>query len=484
MSLIVARKHKNNLLIFSDTKLTYKFKDKNSPKDGTIKAIILTSKIAICYAGDVHFAELALKEIRGRYSNEEIKAILLKYHHESNQLTDFILAISEDEPYFLVFKDGCVVEEDSCWIGSKDGFSKFQEYFLSNYEYQDTWGVSFDLVKLPDTDDLEFRGLYYKLFNAMVGVIECNEIQEVGGFIVPLLFENDHFCYQYYVNVFRKALDVEDEMDGDGPTTIGFSNAEDGAFAVNFSGGITAELAIHFFQGNIGVVYQRDNHSLLNPKLLPAMDEIDFSEYLKAKTSVSLAFSMAHGFENFAIKGEKAFRENDFDLAIKRFEQAIIQSSKTWGPDPSKDSEYKSLNDFIKDKGHAEVPSEHESNLEIIFIMLGDSYNEKCNFLQAKKSYKDALILNSSSLETKYRLGLVCANNNEMDEALRIFTDCIDEHEHIDSYYSRGAVYFHQKDYDEAKVNFHQALKLDDTHELSKIALCEVSRIEGLMQNQ
>jgi len=45
-------------------------------------------------------------------------------------------------------------------------------------------------------------------------------------------------------------------------------------------------------------------------------------------------------------------------------------------------------------------------------------------------------------------------------------------------------VYFHQKDYDEAKVNFHQALKLDDTHELSKIALCEVSRIEGLMQNQ
>lgn len=480
MSLIVARKHKNNLLIFSDTKLTYKFKDKNSPKDGTIKAIILSPKLSLCYAGDVHFAELALNEIEDKNSIELIQNILLNHHIDSNQVTDFILAVGIDNPYFLLVKNGEVTKEHICWIGSQEGFSKFQEYYLSHHEYQDISDVNIKLIKLPDTDDIELTDQYSKQFNAMIGVIESHEIQEVGGFVIPLLFENGHFCYPVYVNVFRKALNVEEDMDGDGPSVIDFSNAADGAFTVNFWGGKTAELAIHFFQGNVGVIYKRENWGLLNPEILTDIDEIEFSEYLERETSVSRGITMAHGVGNYAIKGEKALIEKDFHTAINRCEQAIIQSSKTWGPEQSKDAEYISLNDFIEKKGSAEIPSEQRSNLEAIFIMLGDSNLGLTDYPQAKSFYEQALLVNKVSLRAKNKLGIAYVKNNEMDEGFRIFTECIHDHGHVDSYYLRGAVHFHTANIEGAKNDFIQALALDDKHELSTNALREVLRIEGL----
>jgi len=484
MSLIVARKHKDSLLIFSDTKLTYKFKDKNSPKDGTINAIILSPKLSLCYAGDVYFAELVLNEIEDNESVEEIQDILLKHHVDSNQATDFILAVGIETPFFLLVKKGKVSRENNCWIGSQEGFSRFQKNYLSNYQHQDTSGVSIKAIKLPDTNDLQLRELYSKQFDAMVGVIESHDIQEVGGFIIPLLFENSHFCYQMYVKVFRKALNVEEEMNENGHSVVGFSNVADGAFTVNFFGGKTSELAIHFFHGDIGVIYKRENWGLLNPKILSEIDEIEFSEYLKRETSVIEGFSMAQDVVNYAVKAEKAFKENDFDLAIKRFEQAIIKSSKTWGPDQSNDAEYKTLNDFIEVKGSAKIPNDQISDLENIFIMLGDSYLGLTNYPQAKTSYEQALLVNKSSLRAKYHLGMVFGKNNEMDEAFRIFSECIDEHEHVGSYYSRGVVLFHTKNLKDAKSDFINALKLDDTHKLSQIGLREISRLEGLTCNQ
>ena len=470
MSLIVARKINNKLILVGDTKLTYPYKDKNSPKDGTIKSIIFNSTISVCFAGDVYYAEEALKEIALNYDLENIKSTLLKWHLESEISTDFIIAVGCNEPHFITIKDGSITLEEQCWIGSIDGFRKFQELYLSDYVHQYETGFSSQVIQQPASKDEFFREQYNKLYEAMVGVIESHLINEVGGFIIPLIFEENKFSYQCYVNIFRKPINIDKEVRDQRWSTIGFGGAEEGSFTVNFSGGYNAELAIHFYQGDIGVVYSRAKNSLLNPKIYK-MDEIDFNEFLTENYKVKLAFSLASHTANYAIKAEKAFNEEHYDIALNRINQAIKLSSKTWGPNPDRNAEYESLIYFIQEKGHADIPQAEVHNLILLFILQGRSYLAKKHYNSAIDSLNQALRMKEDSLGAMYHLGLVKANMGKYKEALKVFNECIEKHQHLDSYYSIGAVYFHTKQYEKAKLSFLEVLSKNREHKLAKIAL-------------
>lgn len=474
MSLIVARKINNKLIIVGDTKLTYPYKEKNSPKDGTIKSIILNSTISVCFAGDVYYAEEALKEIASNYDLENIKSTLLKWHLESEGSTDFIIAVGCNEPYFLTIKDSIIKLEYQCWIGSIDGFRKFQELFLSNYVHRYECGVNLNIVQQPASEDELFKEQYNKLYEAMIGVIEDNSINEIGGFIIPLIFENNKFSYHFYVSVFRKPIDVDEEIGKEKWNKVVFGGAEDGSFTVNFSGGDNAELAIHFYQGEIGVVYSRLENGLLNPKTYQ-MDEIDFTEFITENYNAKLGFSLASHTANYAIKGEKAFRIADYELALNRINQAIKLSSKTWGPNPDKNAEYESLLSFIEDKNYADIPHAEVHNLALLFTLQGRSYLAKNQYDNAINSLVQALKIKGDSLEAKYHLGLANANKGKFEEALEIFNECIGQHQHIDSYYSVGAMYFHMKEYKKAKILFLDVLSKNPEHELAKTGLQQLA---------
>lgn len=481
MSLIVARKYNDNLIILSDTKLTYRYEEKNSPKDGTIKTIILSSNKAVCYAGDVHFAELALKEIAEDLDVSRIESILMKYHHESEQATDFILAFSEENIVLVEIKNGISQITDNSWIGSIGGFNQYQSSFLSNAnnQPQEVGGTTIKIAQMPETEDEDFRKIYSKMFESMINVIEGHEVSEVGGFIIPLIFENDAFKYNIYLQLFRKPIDIDMEVPDGRPAAINFSSVEDGAYIVNFSGGKTNQLAIHFPHGNIGVHYTREESRLLNPTIYPKMDEIDFSEFLDTNSNVKLGFSVHHGASNYALKAQKELNEGRYDAALTRVNQAINQASKSWGPEPDKNACFNSLQECLDAKGKIEISNEHLENLEKIFILKGKIFSALTDYNAAILSFREAITLRESSFEGLYLKGIAQANLGNFEDALETFTECINHHENAEPYYSRGAVYYHKGDYMSAQKDFEMALTIDNEHVQSKQALHDINRING-----
>jgi tetratricopeptide (TPR) repeat protein len=481
MSLIVARKHKNNLIVLSDTKLTYRHEERNSPRDGTIKTIILSPDVAVSYAGDVYFAEEALKEVGDSVEVSDIESILLKYHNESRRTTDFILAVGFDNPYLIEIKDGASNQTDNSWIGSYEGFRHFQVSFLSepNNQREGNNETTLKIVKMPDTEDDDFRATYSKMYDAMVDVIEGHEVKEVGGFVIPLIFENDEFSYQVYLRLFRKPIDIETEIPDGHWTAINFGTVEDGAYAVNFSGGNGEQLAIHFPHGNIGVLYSRDNYGLLSPTMYPEMDEIDFAEFLKDRTTISLGFSMNHGFANFAMKAQKEFSDRRYDKALTRIIQSINQASKFWGPAPDKNANFCSLQDFLDIKGKIEIPGDQVENLEKIFVLKGRIHLAIKNYEDAILGFREAITLNNTSFEGLYFKGLAQANKGDFEQAILTFSKCLDSHESAEPYYSRGAVYYHMKEYGLAQKDFEMALVVDKNHASSQQALLQIKKIQG-----
>lgn len=482
MSLIVARKYNNNLIIVSDTKLTYDdHKERNSPKEGTIKVIILSSKIAICYAGKVCFAELALKEIAEKTDVSIIESILLKYHNESKQETDFLLAFAAENLVLVEIKNGTSLRNDNCWIGTIEGFNKYQSIFLSenNNKPQELEVTTIKIVRMPDTDDNSFRKTFSKMYDAMLGVIEGHEVKDVGGFIIPLIFENDEFHYSNYTQVFRKPIDVDLEMPDGKPTNINFSSVEDGAYIVNFFGGKTKELAIHFPHGNIGVHYTRKENGLLNPKVYTEMDEIDFTEFLESHSTVKFGISMFKEAGNYALKAEKEFNEGRYDAALRRVNQAINQASKSWGPEPDHNASFNSLQECLDAKGKIEISHEHLETLENIFILKGEIFFVLGDFNKAILSFREAITLKENSFEGLRLKGMAQANLGRFQDALETLTECVKHHENAEIYYSRGVVYYHKGDYISAKKDFEMALVIDNKHVKSKQALHDTNRIIG-----
>lgn len=481
MSLIVARKYKDNLIILSDTKLTYRHEERNRPQDGTIKTIALSPHIAVCYAGDTHFAELALKEIADKLDEAFIKSILLKYHRESGQGTDFILALGLGGPSLIEIKNDTVTETDNSWIGSYDGFNQYQASFLSESD-TNAEGINettIKIIQMPDTEDDTFRSMYSKMFDAMVDVIEGHKVNEVGGFIIPLVFENNELQYKIYLRLFRKPIDIETELADKQWTAVNFSTVEDGAYIVNFSGGKADQLAIHFPHGNIGALYSREDYGLLNPTIYPEMDEIDFSEFLDDNPKVSLGFSVNHGAANYAVKAQKEFNEGNFENALTRITQSVNQASKSWGPNPDKNAKFDSLQEYLDAKEKVEIPHDQVPNLEEIFILKGKICLALKDYQAAILAFREALTLNETSYDGFYLKGIAQANTGVFEEAIVTFTDCIKNHENAEPYYSRGAVHYHMGNYILAQIDFEMALTIDENHQNSKYALLKIKNIQG-----
>ncbi|SRR6266542_6581371 len=136
MSLIVARKQGNQLAIVSDTKLTYPNEDikgqKNNPSEGVIKTVIINPNLCVSFAGDIDYAEKAIKELNNNHSIEETIKILEKYHNRSDYKTEFLVCAGKPSPIIHKIKVNESKDVHSSWIGDIKAFSSFQENLMGN----------------------------------------------------------------------------------------------------------------------------------------------------------------------------------------------------------------------------------------------------------------------------------------------------------------------------------------------------------------
>jgi hypothetical protein len=131
MSLIVAQTTESGPSIVSDTRVTFEW-ERASFKTGTLKAIIVSPTVTICFAGDVGAGldgvrNFARHLIAGT-GLDDLLPHLQKLTTDQRRSVEFIIASSGAESTLTRIRGGEIeINLLTAWIGDQDGFERFQE---------------------------------------------------------------------------------------------------------------------------------------------------------------------------------------------------------------------------------------------------------------------------------------------------------------------------------------------------------------------
>lgn len=247
MTLVVARIYNENIYIESDSKVTDDRLVRSDPLCGLLKTLILHPFICISFAGNVTFAELALKKFF-EYKIEDVNTLLrmlLDTNIESGNATDFIIAtINGRVPRLFKVSDGEVTKDiGNAWIGDQEGFEIYQKEFHALE------------AEVP---------LKEKMRKSFRAVIDSTDVEAIGDFHMSTELN-------YKINpghpVFLHALKVEIEITE--PQTIKFEEkgqwklvplgtTAGGSHGISYLNTVSPDyhgVAIHFTHGHFGVLF-------------------------------------------------------------------------------------------------------------------------------------------------------------------------------------------------------------------------------------
>lgn len=306
MTLVVARKNKNKIIINSDTQITYPKTDQNDPdphriqhhrpSEGLVKTINIASDVNLSFAGTVAFAEKVLSNFNCKIGNTktfDLNNLIghLNYLHvSSEQNIDFILSIGDSDPQhtkIIVIKDGAVSDVQTAWIGNHSAFRIYQKNFLSmseNFDLKKMFSDSATLlsaIQLPSKDQV-FNELYLKTHYAMREVVLGEKADDVGGFVISSVYYEKKFKYCGYFDChpigFNRTKKVSKQ-----DSALDLGSPEEGSYAVSVGGSCTYNLPIYFPHGKFGMIYTREDSALMEPILFYNKNAQEFKEIVRQK---------------------------------------------------------------------------------------------------------------------------------------------------------------------------------------------------------
>lgn len=134
MSLIVVRIiEADEIRVVSDTKITNYKAIHQTPLNGMMKCIVISSTCCVCFAGNVGLAQNAIEPILKiqEIDGDTVAENLLQAHRNGNRGTDFIVAVTEQRPTVYRIADGEIESTQSTWIGDQPAFNAYQEQYYS-----------------------------------------------------------------------------------------------------------------------------------------------------------------------------------------------------------------------------------------------------------------------------------------------------------------------------------------------------------------
>ncbi len=326
MSLIRAIIDKDAVIIVGDTKLSFSHKTnkhyrENHPDTGVIKSVILSPKLCVSFAGDMDYVEEAIKRINQLQDFEHIAECLLNINGESIKSghdTEFIIAYFNGKPKLMEVKNNSINYVQNSWIGSQIAFEKFQKEYLEK-TISGKFAPFFEIRKTPDGFTEEQGKRYTRLFSSMKQVIDDESLEEVGGYIVPVFYTENSFKYGSYVSAYRRPIN-EKELN----KAISFTGAVEGGYCVNFFSNNIDSIAIHLFQGKLGIHYYKNEIGMYYPNLYYNYDEIDFVDKMEQEYKTTADILLQADYRLYFRKGLKAI-EKDIELAKRHFDKAKNQ---------------------------------------------------------------------------------------------------------------------------------------------------------------
>lgn len=423
MTLVRAHKIDDEIIIVSDTKLTYAvsnedYHTQDNLGTGTVKSIILSDSICFSFSGDISYAIEALKEIG---KSKDILYIIDILHSINKKAclngndSEFILAYIDNGSYIIEFKNSEYEEVSCSWIGSRDGFYAYQETFGSkpnqslNVNLDDVMtkkvgGYSFnqnqlaesvfqqleqtqhDLVqepnlaisfqfsiqKIPDGYSEKQITHFNKMTHSIINVIDNISVPGVGGFHVIVASQNNTFSYMPRAAHLKTPINYNELTH-----IIDYKNNQNETQFINFFTHSNDALALHITKSKTGILYYKDSNSFMRPEIFYPYDEIDFSYEVYSKYGIDGAFGIESNYNLFEHKAKNCYITNpqkalDYMLkGVKLLEKAIRNDlGNTSQHEPL---EYYCINEYNK-KAYL---SQYYENIGVTYYYAQDLQNAK-----------------------------------------------------------------------------------------------------------
>jgi hypothetical protein len=252
MSLVVAQATEDGPRIVSDTRVGFVDARRPSFKTGTLKAIVVTRKVTICFAGDVEVGLDGVRRLARRLrAGEPLDSLLpdlRKLTSGNRRSVEFIVVSAEAGSMLTRVRDGEIERNlHSAWIGDHDGFERFQEERHKPV----------DRLRLEMMDQLPPGAkVMLTLGNAMQAVVADPTIPSVDDFCVRIAAKEGEFNYleQTFIHVGRDiTVKPGDNLIGKMAQPV-----EEGGYAVSVvepaeTG--TPALGLNFPRARMGMVY-------------------------------------------------------------------------------------------------------------------------------------------------------------------------------------------------------------------------------------
>jgi hypothetical protein len=251
MSLVVAQATENGSRIVSDTRVTFEWK-RPTFKTGTLKAIVLSPTVTICFAGDVLAGLEGVRDFaRGLTETnkfDELLPNLQKRTVDRQRRVEFIVASVAAGSSITRIRDAEIeLKLDSAWIGDHDAFERFQEE-----RHKPLKGFQLEMMnQLPPSGRVMMA-----LGNAMQAVIADSRIPSVDDFCVRIVAKDGEFNYleQMFIHVGRNIT----VKAGDDLVSKMAQPIQEGGYAVSVVEPAkpgTPALGLNFPRARIGLVY-------------------------------------------------------------------------------------------------------------------------------------------------------------------------------------------------------------------------------------
>lgn len=407
MSLVVAKVIDSIIRIESDSKITAPNAVQSNPFAGVIKSIILSPKVCISYAGNLAYADKALKQVfRKDIVNDvdALTAILLDINKESiadnpdnnSNQTDFIITSSVTEPQLIKISEGNINKNSkNAWIGDYRGFECYQRSFHQKIENN----------KAPSTDEL-----FMAQSNAFKEVIDESSIESIGHFQISISNNNKLNEFRYLLkSIIHSQNQTVNIPAKDAWVMMPMGNAEEGSYGechlVTESSGVQA-IGIHFPFGYFGALFHptelykhglsvdaNQPFELRKCQIIRDVDAKQFIEEVEGEYGITLC-GLIYEFNNSAVKfinrGINYARKNKHEDAIEEYNIAVERYPN------------EAVNGyFCRAKSYEEI----------------GEYDLALNDLN-KIQHKDEEVYN--------QIGIVCARQNKVQESLYAFKKALE----------------------------------------------------------
>lgn len=340
MTLVVARRVGNGVILVSDTHLTRSDQGDVAPHQGVLKSIFISPTQCVSFAGNYEVAEDAMRFILSNQpmADVELKNYLLKTHLDSNQDVDFILLLGWPHTEIAEIKNGQLTGNVSnSWIGSQPAFNLFQSLLANPQsscpppvvegkmpESSIAVSMSLQFMRQPEHVDLVENAFPSNFLSAMRNVILSSDQTGVDGFAIMVASDKDGLSYIEYQEIVSSGQEIPADNE---VHFIHFGTVQTGGLSKSVTGTTApCAVAIHYLQGKKGILFAQKANQFRG--LLIQGGPLAFSDQVESLIQVKIPLMHSDEFEiiEFALR---FLQESRLEEALNMVDKALVMNSNS-----------------------------------------------------------------------------------------------------------------------------------------------------------